>query len=698
MPSSLSLAEPKTLTLASRLTPVVHPEAAVLLMSEDGAVDLRGQIYVDLVQALVEGVTWEQLEHRLGKIHSRENLFSAVQQFVQGGLIGETAATPRAEGAFWESVGLTAASGPVAVTNLCGPRAGLILRMLKANGLVITRTAPRALAITDDYLRPELDEFSKSNLEWLLVKPIGHTIWIGPLFGAKESVCWWCMAHWLRTNRWRQNAFFDNHKLSFPQQTAVAALPGTLALAAGMISMAVAIWIANGDHPELRNQIITLDSRDLRLTKHVIHQQPACPHCGGERARSAPRTTMQEWVSPLTGIVSHLEISPVPTFGFFQARASQIQPLPNPPGSRDLLQPSWVWGRGTTEAEAKTACLGEAIERYSSVYQGNEKSTYATLAQVDGISPSSILLFSEKQYDNRELWNATHNESHWVPERLNHSQCIYWTEARSLVTGAMKFLPSGCCYLRHPFRNQPEYAAADSNGCAARPSLEEAILCGLLELVERDAVALWWYNRLLRPSAALTSFGDSFLLTVRDQLAAEGRDLYLLDVSNDLEIPVYIAVAPGRDGTGLLFSSAAHLDSNTAARRAIGELTQRLYWYARASPQDEPGRWLVTATLEEQRYFKPIGEVKASRRQPPPTVQGAVKLCTERLLAAGVEAFFVDLTRPEIRIPAVRVVAPGLRHLCPRLGPGRLYNVPCRMGWLGQAQREEDLNTRECVL
>ena len=36
---------------------------------------------------------------------------------------------------------------------------------------------------------------------------------------------------------------------------------------------------------------------------------------------------------------------------------------------------------------------------------------------------------------------------------------------------------------------------ADSNGNAAGSSPEDAVVQGFLELVERDAVALWWYNR-----------------------------------------------------------------------------------------------------------------------------------------------------------------------------------------------------------
>jgi len=42
-----------------------------------------------------------------------------------------------------------------------------------------------------------------------------------------------------------------------------------------------------------------------------------------------------------------------------------------------------------------------------------------------------------------------------------------------------------------------------SNGCAAGNTREEAILQGFLELVERDAAAIWWYGEIRRPAIDL---------------------------------------------------------------------------------------------------------------------------------------------------------------------------------------------------
>ena len=56
------------------------------------------------------------------------------------------------------------------------------------------------------------------------------------------------------------------------------------------------------------------------------------------------------------------------------------------------------------------------------------------------------------------------------------------------------------------------------------------------------------------------------------------------------------------------------------------------------------------------------------------------------------EMLVLDQTRPEINMPVVKVIVPGLRHFWARFAPGRLYDVPVQMGWQKKALREEDLN------
>jgi ribosomal protein S12 methylthiotransferase accessory factor len=73
-------------------------------------------------------------------------------------------------------------------------------------------------------------------------------------------------------------------------------------------------------------------------------------------------------------------------------------------------------------------------------------------------------------------------------------------------------------------------------------------------------------------------------------------------------------------------------------------------------------------------------------------IADAIRECTRRLAERGLEVLVLDQTRPDIGVPVVRVVVPGLRHIRPRLAPGRLYDVPVSLGWRSTPLQETALN------
>src|SRR5207247_11424861 len=96
---------------------------------------------------------------------------------------------------------------------------------------------------------------------------------------------------------------------------------------------------------------------------------------------------------------------------------------------------------------------------------------------------------------------------------------IDWTPVWSLTRREVRYLPTAFCYYSYPWPQERASCLACSNGNAAGNTLEEAILQGFLELVERDGVALWWYNRVRRPAVDLDSFGEPYV----DELRAPTR-------------------------------------------------------------------------------------------------------------------------------------------------------------------------------
>jgi ribosomal protein S12 methylthiotransferase accessory factor len=150
---------------------------------------------------------------------------------------------------------------------------------------------------------------------------------------------------------------------------------------------------------------------------------------------------------------------------------------------------------------------------------------------------------------------------------------IEWSPVWSLRDGRFKHLPTSLLYFA--YRGSAGFQA-DSNGCAAGNTVEEAIVQGFLELVERDAYALWWYNRVPRPEVDLAKFDDSYVHDLRNQLGETGRRLWVLDITSDLGIPSYVAVAHWiKDGAEYVdFGSGSHFDARIAMLRTLTELNQ----------------------------------------------------------------------------------------------------------------------------
>jgi oxazoline/thiazoline synthase len=69
-----------------------------------------------------------------------------------------------------------------------------------------------------------------------------------------------------------------------------------------------------------------------------------------------------------------------------------------------------------------------------------------------------------------------------------------------------------------------------------------------------------------------------------------------------------------------------------------------------------------------------------------------VSACVAIAERAGHDFLVLDQTRPDIGVPVVRVIVPGLRHFYPRFGPGRLYDVPVKLGLLNRPRSESELN------
>jgi ribosomal protein S12 methylthiotransferase accessory factor len=314
----------------------------------------------------------------------------------------------------------------------------------------------------------------------------------------------------------------------------------------------------------------------------------------------------------------------------------------------------------------------------------------------EAIAPNDILNFSEAQYRTRGEPIHDAEDSRQIPELFDPSAKIEWSPVWSLRDNRFKYIPTSLLYF---FYRGPAAILADSNGCAAGNTREEAIVQGFLELVERDAYAIWWYNRSQRTEVDLDEFDDSYVRDLKSQLADTGRKLWVLDVTSDLGVPCYVAILHWMQNgqENIEFGSGAHFDRRIALLRTLTELNQFLSIGMMDGGTGEKPSLDGTTPLHLANYpfltpgdHPPIAS-DVGQEFPLHNTREQVDACVEIARRAGLDFLVLDQTRPDVEVPVVRVIVPGLRHFYRRFGPGRLYDIPVKLGLRDAPMPEAEL-------
>ncbi|WP_225413343.1 TOMM precursor leader peptide-binding protein [Stigmatella hybrida] len=635
--------------------------------------------------------------------------------------------------AFWQSLGVAPAdaaarlgASPVSVRALDGLETAPFIEALRGMGLTVQDEGALQAVLVRDYLSPGLEAFNQQALtqrtSWLLVKPTGASPWVGPVVRPGEGPCWACLAHRLRWNRPVEAYLNGRTGHTGPRLPPRAELPTSLQAGLHLAATALARWIVTGKKGPLGQSLLALEYPQFQFTEHTVVRRPQCPACGdpellktrgaqpvvlearprgftednGFRSVSPEETfaRLRHQISPLTGVLSNL--------GPLESRNHPLRPTfaasyftPVRSESPDFSEfHALSLGKGRTPLQSRASALGEGIERWSALFQGDEPRHRAPWAAMsaEAFHPKELLLFSDAQYRDRAALNAKYAFPRGeVPVPFNEALEVDWTPVWSLTHERRRYLPTSYCYTRYPAPPEARFSPADSNGHAAGNCVEEAILQGFLELAERDATAIWWYNRLRRPGVDLSSFQEPYFDALREHHRAHGWRLWALDLTHDLGIPTFVALGHNARGDRHCVGFGAHLDARIALQRALTEFNQIF------DPQEKlPPPWNV-AGLEDPSFLFPdeTQPLRTPGDYPVPSqedIREDVRTCVARAARAGLETLVLDLTRPDVGLNVVKVVVPGLRHFWPRFAAGRLYDVPVRLGWREHPLDETQLN------
>ncbi|HEX3648473.1 MAG TPA: TOMM precursor leader peptide-binding protein, partial [Pseudonocardiaceae bacterium] len=554
----------------------------------------------------------------------------------------------------------------------------------------------------------------------------------GPVFSPDRPGCWHCLAHPLAGHRDAEACAQQALGRAEPVRCPDLTLPALAGTAMHLVALAATQWLAGHRNPN-QSSVWTLDSTDLTGRHHVLRPRPQCPECGdpdligerawqpvtladqpiadtagGHRALTAEQVLARyrHLVSPVTGVVKEIrrdEHGPA-FFHSYRSGANMAARARNLSSLRATLR-QCNGGKGTTAVQAEVGALCEAVERYSGSWHGDEATVRASFVSLgeDAVHPNACQLVDERQYTDRLAWNAAHGAFQAVCAPFDETAVTDWTPVWSLSEGRHRLLPSCMLYFGAPVPPGGPALLADSNGNAAGASLTDAVLQGLLEIVERDSVALWWYNRGRVPGVDLAAFGDPWVNELRTVYTGLGRDVWVLDVTADLGVPAMAALSRRVDSPAedIMLGFGAHLDPAIALRRALTELNQLLPAvgtdgrYRCADP--DALRWWRHATTANQPYLLPDPDRPPLgpgdyRWTPCADIGAEVDLIRRRLAEQDMEVLVLDQTRPDIDLPVAKVIVPGMRPFWARLAPGRLYDVPVALGRQAAPTDYADLN------
>lgn len=610
--------------------------------------------------------------------------------------------------------------------------AQLLTQALRATGIEVSDAAPGPRVIVVPHALAIASLTTTEDDPFIAVSLRGPRAMISPVLVAREQGrCPRCLDTRLRHRLSAEVVGAQRVGLDVPPPHPVVHASAIAACAAAVAQMIAA------EEPE--RGITAFDTATATMQRHTVVPVPGCPDCdpdgatvrmrhldgaislanetfddggGGGYRTLDPEDTWDDHahlINDVVGLVPYVVPGPVRELRSYSSGLNAAA-IDDPVAYSSRLR-SGAGGKGITRSGARAGALAEALERGGLRATGGEPFRRARMVDLDGaIHPNDVELFSEAQLRRAQGLEALGMLQ--LPDELGHRPVPVpfdvqaehdWSPVADLRTGEVRWLPSSLVWFEWP--TPPGAFRGSSNGAAAGNTVEEAVLQGLLELVERDSVALWWHPMCHRPAYDLTAWDDPRIAAALTPQQALGTDVWVLDITSDLGIPAAVAVAHGMKQTPApMMGFGAHIDPVVAVVRALTELAQMQTVLARGDANLleslGPGerRWFSQVTVDSEPWLAPHGYVTPP---PPPahaTMGEAIDDVVTRLEGSGLTPLWADASRPDVSLSVVRTYAPGMRHFWNRYAPGRLYDVPPQLGWREAGYGEADLNPWAMIL
>jgi len=377
-------------------------------------------------------------------------------------------------------------------------------------------------------------------------------------------------------------------------------------------------------------------------------------------------TKDQDWISTIfsshTGIINGiLKRNELDAYGLemYQALSAQTKILFDT--DRDVS--SGGLGVDFSASNALYSCIGESIERYCMSYVPTDD---LLLAHYDDVPLEHRLdclsFYTDQQYE-------THADRFSNPS--NHP--IYWCKVYSNRSSHFIYYPASLVYL--PFGLQKPVAETSSTGVSAHTTIEQAVLSGTLEVIERDALMVNFFQKLPRRSVDLASILENISTTHADFIKniQSNFQIKVFHLHSDLNVPIYLSYiwtdadeAPLHYGIG----ACAHLNSEDAIIKSLKECLFTYFYSKKLLHLKKTDKNAISSLYEHFLYYQDDKFYKLCDNAVVSSYSShslQERQLFESLEKAGLFTYYIDLTTKDIQsftpLKVVKVVIPSMIDL-----------------------------------
>ena len=167
--------------------------------------------------------------------------------------------------------------------------------------------------------------------------------------------------------------------------------------------------------------------------------------------------------------------------------------------------------------------------------------------------------------------------------KFSDTSIIGWVEGYSLIKNKVIFVPAIAVYLSYEMIGHDEYLFNNtSSGLATGSSYIQAILSGLLEVIERDAFLITWLCRLPMPQINTESLKCKHSQNIIEMYNRRGIQIYINALVLDTGIPTFLATAidMSNNGPAVVIGLSSDINSELgilkALQKEIGQIRPHL--------------------------------------------------------------------------------------------------------------------------